>query len=68
MHSTPFPYRIIDHTADLGIIVKGSNKKDLFIHAALAMTDLMVRGNKGRKRVERDVIVEGVDFPDLMVR
>jgi len=68
MDSIPFPYRIIDHTADLGIIVKGSDKKNLFIHAALAMTDLMVKGNKGNKKVARDVIVEGVDFPDLMVK
>ena len=68
MDSTPFPYRIIDHTADLGIIVKGSDKKNLFIHAALAMINLMVKGNKGNKKVARDVIVEGVDFPDLMVK
>jgi SHS2 domain-containing protein len=37
-------YQIIDHTADLGIIVKGPDVKNLFIHAARAMTDLMVKG------------------------
>ena len=68
MDSTPFPYSIIDHTADLGIIVKGSDKKNLFIHAALAMTDLMVKGNKGNKKVTKDVIITGLDFPDLMVK
>lgn len=68
MRLTPSSYRIIDHAADLGINVKGRDEKRLFIHAALAMTDIMVRGNKGRKKVSRDIIVEGVDFPDLMVK
>jgi SHS2 domain-containing protein len=68
MDSSPFPYGIINHTADLGIIVKGSDKKNLFIHAALAMTDLMVKGNKGNRKVTRDVIIAGLDFPDLMVK
>ena len=68
MHSTPSSYRIIDHTADLGITVKGPDKKKLFIHAALAMTDLMVKGNRGRKKFTRSIIVEGTDLPDLMVK
>jgi len=36
-------YQIIDHIADLGIIVKGRDIENLFILAAQAMTDLMVR-------------------------
>jgi SHS2 domain-containing protein len=32
------------------------------------MTDLMVKGDISDKKAERDVLVEGEDFPDLMVR
>jgi len=68
MNSTPVTYQIIDHTADLGIIVKGPDVKSLFIRAAQAMTDLMVRGDISEETAIRDVSVEGEDFPDLMVR
>lgn len=68
MNSTPLAYQIIDHIADLGIIVKGPDVKGLFIRAAQAMTDLMVKGEIRDKTARRDVLIEGEDFPDLMVR
>jgi len=68
MHSTPLVYQIIDHTADLGIIVKGPDVENLFILAAQAMTDLIVKGDIRDKTAMRDLLVEGEDFPDLMVR
>ena len=61
-------YQIIDHTADLGIIVKGADLKDLFIRAAYAMMDLMVEGDIEGKGVRRELTVEAEDVPDLMVR
>jgi len=61
-------YHIIDHTADLGIIVKGVDEKDVFIRAAYAMTDLMVKGDISKKTVIKDVSLHGEDFPDLMVK
>jgi SHS2 domain-containing protein len=68
MNSTRLTYQVIDHTADLGIIVKGTDVEDLFIRAAQAMTHLMVKGDVSKKKAIRDVLVEGEDFPDLMVR
>ncbi len=68
MDSTQLTYEIIDHTADLGIIVKGPDVKSLFILAAQAMTDLMVEGDISDKTATRNVLVKGEDFPDLMVR
>jgi SHS2 domain-containing protein len=68
MNSLPLTYQIIDHTADLGIIVKGVDEKDVFIRAAYAMTDLMVEGDISKKTVIKDVSLQGEDFPDLMVR
>jgi SHS2 domain-containing protein len=68
MNPTDLNYQIIDHTADLGIIVRGADAKDLFISAGYAMTDLMVKGDISEKGAKRKVLVEGEDFPDLMVR
>ena len=68
MNSTHLLYKIIDHTADLGIIVEGEDEKNLFIHAAQAMTDLMVKSDIVKKTVIKDVSLQGDDFPDLMVK
>jgi len=68
MNYTRLSYQIIDHTADLGIIVEGTDEKNLFIRAAQAMTDLMVEGDISKKTVIKDVSLQGEDFPDLMVR
>ena len=35
-------YRILNHTADIGIIVSGKSKKELFAQAAAAMLDLII--------------------------
>jgi len=68
MNTAPPTYQIIDHTADLGIIVKGVDEKDVFIRAAYAMIDLMVKGDIRKKTVIKDVSLQGEDFPDLMVK
>ena len=68
MSSNSLGYEVIDHTADLGIVVKGADLKDLFIRAAYAMTDLMVRGHAGTRGEERELVATGEDLPDLMVR
>ena len=68
MNSKHPSYEIIDHTADLGIIIKGGNIKELFVNAANAMTDLMVKADIREKVAKRKLIVEGEDLPDLMVR
>jgi len=68
MNSDSLNYKIIDHTADLGIVVNGVDVKDVFIRAAQAMTDLMVKADINEKGAKRKVLVEGEDFPDLMVR
>ena len=68
MNYNPLNYQIIDHTADLGIVVKGANIKDLFVNAADAMMDLMVKADISDKGAKRAVSVEAEDFPDLMVR
>jgi len=68
MNTAPLTYQIIDHTADLGIIVEGTDEKNLFIRAAQAMADLMVKGDISKKTVIKDLSLQGEDFPDLMVK
>jgi SHS2 domain-containing protein len=68
MNTTDLNYQIIDHTADMGIVVKGGSVKELFVNAANAMTDLMVKADVREKGTKRKLIVEGEDLPDLMVR
>ena len=40
-------YELIDHTADIGIHVRGKTLKDLFVNAARAMFDIMMAKRKG---------------------
>jgi len=67
-------YRLIDHTADIGMEIFGRTKKELFINAALALSSIMIQasGNESkmsRKAKERIKIrtVEGADVEDLLI-
>lgn len=68
MSAKPSVYEFIDHTADLGIIVRGPDAKGLFSNAAMAVTELMVTGKLGQKRTIKSIFLEAEDYPDLMVR
>jgi len=60
-------YKLIDHTADLGIHVFGSDEKELFSNAALAMFDVITDIEKLGGSRKHNVNVTGDDRPDLMV-
>lgn len=60
------PYRLIDHTADLGILVFGATVKALYENAAHAMFELITDSPLAIK-ISEDVRIEGKDRPDLMV-
>ena len=60
-------YRFVDHTADLGIVVRAGDAKGLFENAALALFDI-IADSKGPGREEKKVInVIGEDLEDLMI-
>jgi protein archease len=61
-------YSIIDHTADLGITVHGTDIKDLFEEAARSITHLIVRANPVKENKTVKLSVTGCDSADLMVR
>ncbi|MGB8333665.1 MAG: archease [Desulfobacterales bacterium] len=60
-------YRIIDHTADLGLHVFGADPSELFATAARAMFDIIVTPESVQAVQSLNLKVEGADWPDLMV-
>jgi len=60
-------YKLIDHTADFGIEVKGTDQKDLFNNTALAMFDLITNSSTLVGKSEYNLHVLGLDMCDLMV-
>jgi len=60
-------YKLIDHTADFGIHVFGSDPKALFANAAYAMFDMLTEINLLKGTGSTDLQVTGDDWPDLMV-
>ncbi len=60
-------YILIDHTADFGIHIFGSDLKELFTNAAIAASDCItdIQQLKGSELLE--IHVTGDDLPDLMV-
>lgn len=62
-------YEIIDHTADIGIRVKGSSQEELFLHAAEAMFDILASSKKQLiPSIPYPVAVEGEGLDQLMVK
>jgi SHS2 domain-containing protein len=61
-------YKLIDHTADLGVEVTGRTKRELFTKAALSLMDIVVeRKGTGTGVKERALTVEGSDPADLLI-
>lgn len=61
------PYRVFDHTADLGVEIFGETEKALFANSAFAVFDLMVHLRSVRSREAHPIAVEGADREDLLV-
>ena len=61
-------YTLLDHTADLGIKVLGTDLKDLFESAGRALMHLMIRAEISSKTTSMKISISGEDLADLMVR
>ena len=68
MDSNKPHFSLIDHTADLGIMVRGKNLKHLFEEAAKSMMYIKFKGKRTNKSEIIKLSVAGYDLPDLMVR
>lgn len=63
-------YELIEHTADIGIRVKGCDLKDLFKKAALAMFDIIAeKRTENRKQRTEDIAIKqkANDLEELFV-
>ena len=60
-------YEFIDHTADIGIILRTESKEELFEKAAMAAFDIMADLDQIKTDEEIDVEIEGEDDEELMV-
>lgn len=63
----PPPYRIFEHTADLGVEIYGEDKPDLFRNAALTLADILTDRSRVEGKDEREVVIEGGDREELLV-
>lgn len=61
------PYRLMDHTADVGIEVWAGNANELFAGAAEALFDLIVDRGGLSGQTTRSLTIEGTDWTDLLV-
>jgi SHS2 domain-containing protein len=61
------PYRIIDHTADGGLLIEAPDAAALFADAALALVDQVVDRQTVQDRDQRTLAVDGAEWTDLMV-
>jgi len=59
-------YELIDHTADIGIKVRGKSVGELFENAAYAMFDLIADLNRVKKREVLKVEIEGEGMDELL--
>ena len=59
-------YELIDHTADIGIKVRGKSVGELFENAAYAMFDLIADLNRVKKREVLEVEIKGEKMDELL--
>jgi len=60
-------FEVLDHTADIGLIVYGEDLKTLFENAGEAFFHLITDLKKVRRRVEKRIEIRGEDLERLMV-
>jgi SHS2 domain-containing protein len=65
-HRRRKPYRILDHTADVGLEAEGATLADAFANAATGMYSIMVHLDRVSERMQRPVEVEAEDVEGLL--
>lgn len=64
-------YKLLNHTADLGIEITGRTKRELFAKALWSLMDILIERREPVKGISnfryRTLTVEGSDIADLMV-
>jgi SHS2 domain-containing protein len=66
MAAKPKTYRLIDHTGDLGLEVRGDDLPALFANAAWALMDILVDAETIRADQPQTILVEAPDREALL--
>jgi SHS2 domain-containing protein len=61
------PFRVLEHTADVGFEAFGATREEVFANAASALMYLMVETESVERRQELPLRAEGSDLPSLLV-
>jgi SHS2 domain-containing protein len=61
------PFEITEHTADVGIVARGQELRELFANAAVAMFHVVADLDGVAERESRSVRVQGHDWESLLV-
>lgn len=61
------PFEVIDHTADIGIVVHGTDIKQLFANAALGLFNLMADLDNLKEDVKRQIELSAEDVEVLLI-
>jgi protein archease len=61
------PFRVLEHTADIGFEAFGASREEVFANAGKALVDLIVDLSSIAPREELRIEVEGPDPPGLLV-
>ena len=60
-------FKVLDHTADIGITAYGTDIKELFANAALGLFSLMIDLNTVKEDIQREIEVSAEDEETLLV-
>ena len=61
------PFKVIDHTADIGIVARGRDLDELFANAAAGMLYLMAGEDFSESTVQREIELQASDDETLLV-
>ena len=61
------PFEIIDHTADIGIVVHGTHIKQVFANAALGLFNLMADLDNLKENTRREIKLSAEDVEVLLI-
>lgn len=61
------PFRVLEHTADIGFEAFGATREEVFANAALALMCLMVETESIQIKLELPLRTEGSDLASLLV-
>jgi SHS2 domain-containing protein len=61
-------YRLIDHTADMGMYLYGRDPKQVFISGAAVLFELLVEGRRQGPGKWEALALDGLDRQDLLVQ